>query len=124
LINAEAIAQMKTGMMLINTSRGALIDTQAAIDGLKSGAIGYLGIDVYEQEADLFFEDLSNEVIQDDTFQRLLTFPNVIVTGHQAFFTRQALANIADTTLSNISEFEQGKNCVNEVKIENAIATK
>ena len=73
---------------------------------------------------DLFFEDLSNEVIQDDTFQRLLTFPNVIVTGHQAFFTRQALANIADTTLSNISEFEQGKNCVNEVKIENAIATK
>jgi D-lactate dehydrogenase len=124
LINAEAIAQMKTGMMLINTSRGALIDTQAAIDGLKSGAIGYLGIDVYEQEADLFFEDLSNEVIQDDTFQRLLTFPNVIVTGHQAFFTRQALANIADTTLSNISGFEQGKNCVNEVKIENAIATK
>jgi D-lactate dehydrogenase len=107
-----------------NTSRGALIDTQAAIDGLKSGAIGYLGIDVYEQEADLFFEDLSNEVIQDDTFQRLLTFPNVIVTGHQAFFTSQALANIADTTLSNITEFEQGKNCVNEVKIENAIATK
>ncbi|GBO55240.1 D-lactate dehydrogenase [Pseudanabaena sp. lw0831] len=124
LINAEAIAQMQTGMMLINTSRGALIDTQAAIDGLKSGAIGYLGIDVYEQEADLFFEDLSNEVIQDDTFQRLLTFPNVIVTGHQAFFTSQALANIADTTLSNITEFEQGENCVNEVKIENAIATK
>jgi D-lactate dehydrogenase len=124
LINAEAIAQMKTGMMLINTSRGALIDTQAAIDGLKSGEIGYLGIDVYEQEADLFFEDLSNKVIQDDTFQRLLTFPNVIVTGHQAFFTSQALANIADTTLSNITEFEQGKNCVNEVKIENAIAMK
>jgi D-lactate dehydrogenase len=105
LINTEAIAQMKIGAMLINTSRGGLIDTQAAIDGLKSGAIGYLGIDVYEQEADLFFEDLSNEVIQDDIFQRLLTFPNAIVTGHQAFFTRQALANIAETTLSNITEF-------------------
>ena len=105
LINTEAIAQMKTGAMLINTSRGGLINTQAAIDGLKSGAIGYLGIDVYEQEADLFFEDLSNEVIQDDIFQRLLTFPNAIVTGHQAFFTRQALANIAETTLSNITEF-------------------
>jgi D-lactate dehydrogenase len=124
LINTEAIAQMKAGTMLINTSRGGLIDTQAAIDGLKSGAIGYLGIDVYEQEADLFFEDLSNEVIQDDTFQRLLTFPNVIVTGHQAFFTSQALANIAETTLANITEFEQSGNCVNAVKIEKAIASK
>ncbi len=124
LINAIAIAQMKTGMMLINTSRGALIDTQAAIDGLKSGAIGYLGIDVYEQEADLFFEDLSNEVIQDDVFQRLLTFPNVIVTGHQAFFTSHALANIAETTLSNITEFEQSGHCVNVVKREQAIASK
>lgn len=123
LINDEAIAQLKTGTMLINTSRGGLIDTQAAIDGLKSGAIGYLGIDVYEQEADLFFEDLSNEVIQDDTFQRLLTFPNVIVTGHQAFFTNQALANIAETTLANITEFEQSGSCANEVKIDKAIAT-
>ena len=117
LINADAIAKMKTGTMLINTSRGALID------GLKSGAIGYLGIDVYEQEADLFFEDLSNEVIQDDVFQRLLTFPNVIVTGHQAFFTSQALANIAETTLANIAEFETSGNCINEVKIETAIAS-
>ncbi len=116
LINADAIAKMKTGAMLINTSRGGLIDTQAAIDGLKSGAIGYLGIDVYEQEADLFFEDLSNQVIQDDIFQRLLTFPNVVVTGHQAFFTSEALANIAATTLANITEFEQGRNCINEVK--------
>lgn len=124
LIGTEAIAKMKNGTMLINTSRGGLIDTQAAIDGLKSGAIGYLGIDVYEQEADLFFEDLSNQVIQDDTFQRLLTFPNVIVTGHQAFFTSQALANIAETTLSNIAEFEQNGSCVNEVKIETAIAPK
>ncbi|MEA5489710.1 MULTISPECIES: 2-hydroxyacid dehydrogenase [Pseudanabaena] len=124
LINTEAIAQMKAGTMLINTSRGGLIDTQAAINGLKSGAIGYLGIDVYEQEADLFFEDLSNEVIQDDTFQRLLTFPNVIVTGHQAFFTSHALANIAETTLANITEFEQSGSCLNEVKIEQAIASK
>lgn len=122
LIDTNAISKMKSGMMLINTSRGGLIDTQAAINGLKSGAIGYLGIDVYEQEADLFFEDLSNEVIQDDTFQRLLTFPNVIVTGHQAFFTSQALANIAETTLSNITEFEQFDTCVNQVKLETAIA--
>ena len=122
LINEAAIAQMKAGMMLINTSRGGLVDTQAAIAGLKSGAIGYLGIDVYEQEADLFFEDLSNQVIQDDIFQRLLTFPNVIVTGHQAFFTSQALSNIADTTLANITEFEQSGSCKNEVKIETAIA--
>jgi D-lactate dehydrogenase len=124
LINTKAIAKLKTGTMLINTSRGGLIDTQAAIDGLKSGAIGYLGIDVYEQEADLFFEDLSNEVIQDDTFQRLLTFPNVIVTGHQAFFTSQALANIAETTLANITEFGESGTCTNEVKIDNAIANK
>ncbi|PZO38173.1 MAG: hydroxyacid dehydrogenase [Pseudanabaena frigida] len=124
LINAEAIAQMKHGVMLINTSRGGLIDTQAAIDSLKSGAIGYLGIDVYEQEADLFFEDLSSQVIQDDTFQRLLTFPNVIVTGHQAFFTSEALANIAETTLSNISEFEQTGDCANAIKIDKAIASK
>lgn len=124
LIDAEAIAQMKKGLMLINTSRGGLINTQAAIDGLKSGAIAYLGIDVYEQEADLFFEDLSNQVIQDDVFQRLLTFPNVIVTGHQAFFTAQALANIADTTLTNITEFSQSGTCKNEVKAETAIASK
>ncbi len=123
LIDSDAIAQMKKGIMLINTSRGGLVDTQSAIDGLKSGAIGYLGIDVYEQEADLFFEDLSSQVIQDDTFQRLLTFPNVIVTGHQAFFTSQALANIAETTLSNITDFERSGNCVNEIKREKAIAS-
>ena len=77
--------------MLVNTSRGALVDVEAVVEGLKSGRIGYLAIDVYEQEADLFFQDLSNEIIQDDAFQRLLTFPNVLVTGHQAFFTREAL---------------------------------
>jgi D-lactate dehydrogenase len=118
LIDAEAIAKFKQGVMLINTSRGGLIDTQAAIAGLKSGKIGYLGLDVYEQEADLFFEDLSNVVIQDDIFQRLLTFPNVLVTSHQAFFTKNALTNIAETTLANISDFAEGRICANEVKFE------
>lgn len=106
LINAETIARMKPGVMLINTSRGAVIDTRAVIDGLKSGAIGYLGLDVYEEEADLFFEDLSDHMIQDDTFARLLTFPNVLITGHQAFFTEEALGAIAATTIANIETFE------------------
>lgn len=118
LIDAEAVLQMKTGVMLINTSRGGLIDTKAVIKGLKSGKIGYLGLDVYEQEEDLFFEDYSNTVIQDDLFQRLLTFPNVLITGHQAFFTVDALRSIAETTLGNISDFEQGQPCVNQVKAE------
>lgn len=116
LIDAATIAQMKTGAMLINTSRGALIDTKAAIIGLKSGKIGYLGIDVYEKEGDLFFEDFSNEVIQDDLFERLLTFPNVLITGHQSFFTAEAVKSIAETTLLNISDFEEGKDCSNQVK--------
>ena len=115
LINAQTVAQMKTGAMLINTSRGALIDTKAVVIGLKSGKIGYLGLDVYEKEGDLFFEDLSSSVIQDDLFERLLTFPNVLITGHQAFFTIEAVKSIAETTLSNISDFEQG-NCSNQVK--------
>lgn len=117
IINAEAIQQMKDGAMIINTSRGGLIDTQAVIDGLKSGKIGHLGIDVYEQESELFFENLSDSIIQDDTFQRLTTFPNVLITGHQAFFTREALENIADTTLANITIFENGQFCENEVRI-------
>ncbi|MBD2293158.1 2-hydroxyacid dehydrogenase [Anabaena sphaerica FACHB-251] len=116
LINSEAIAQMKPGMMIINTSRGALIDTQAVIEGLKSGQIGYLGVDVYEQESELFFEDLSGEIIQDDIFQRLTTFPNVLITGHQAFFTEEALRNIADTTFANIADIEQGRSCANEIR--------
>ncbi|MEN9871203.1 MAG: hypothetical protein RLZZ171_2195, partial [Cyanobacteriota bacterium] len=103
LIDTAAISQMKPGGMLINTSRGGLIDTKAVIRGLKSQQIGYLGLDVYEQEGKLFFEDLSGEIIQDDDFERLLTFPNVIITGHQAFFTADALNNIAETTLSNIT---------------------
>ncbi|MDZ8023322.1 MAG: 2-hydroxyacid dehydrogenase [Nostoc sp. DcaGUA01] len=115
LINAEAIEQIKPGVMLINTSRGALIDTQAVIEGLKSGKIGYLGVDVYEQESELFFEDLSGEIIQDDIFQRLTTFPNVLITGHQAFFTAEALHNIAQTTFANITDIEQGRPCANQI---------
>ncbi|MCC5644582.1 2-hydroxyacid dehydrogenase [Nostoc sp. CHAB 5824] len=116
LINTEAIKQIKSGVMLINTSRGALIDTQAVIEGLKSGKIGYLGVDVYEQESELFFEDLSGEIIQDDIFQRLTTFPNVLITGHQAFFTAEALHNIAETTFANIADVEQGRPCANEIR--------
>lgn len=108
LINREAIARMKPGVMLINTSRGGLVDTSSVIEGLKSGKIGYLGLDVYEEEADLFFKDLSHTVIQDDVFMRLLTFPNVLITAHQAFFTHEALKNIAETTINNISAFEKG----------------
>jgi D-lactate dehydrogenase len=114
MINREAIEQMRQGVMLINTSRGALIDTQAVIDGLKNGRIGFLGLDVYEEEGDLFFEDLSNQIIQDDVFARLLMFPNVIVTGHQAFFTYDAVQAIAETTLSNAARYESGQ-CQNIV---------
>ncbi len=116
MIDASSIAQMKRGVMIINTSRGAVIDTKAVIDGLKSGRIGHLGIDVYEEEADVFFQDLSDEVIRDDTLARLLTFPNVLVTGHQAFFTEEALTCIAETTLQNLSEIEQIGECKNEVR--------
>lgn len=124
LIDEKAIDQMKQGVMLINTSRGALVNTEAVIAGLKSGKIGYLGLDVYEQEENLFFEDLSTEIIQDDVFQRLLTFPNVIVTGHQAFFTEEAVRNICETTLSNVSDFEQGITSKNEVKAPQKAAAK
>lgn len=108
LINAASIAQMKDGVMLINTGRGGLIDTRAVINGLKAKKIGYLGLDVYEEEGDLFFEDNSNQLLQDDVFARLLTFPNVVITGHQAFFTREALTAIGEITLANITYFEQG----------------
>lgn len=118
LIDAGALSQVKPGVMLINTSRGALIDTQAVIDALKSGQVGYLGLDVYEEEADLFFEDLSNQVIQDDVFARLITFPNVIITGHQAFFTRNALERIAEVTLTNITNFQQNVPSGNEVTLD------
>ena len=118
LVGAAPLELVKPGVMLVNTSRGALVDVEAVIEGLKSGRIGYLAIDVYEQEADLFFQDLSNEIIQDDAFQRLLTFPNVLVTGHQAFFTREALTAIADTTLANIAAFERGEPLENAVSAE------
>jgi D-lactate dehydrogenase len=106
LIDTAAIAKMKRGVMVINTSRGGIVDTQAVTDGLNSGAIGYLGLDVYEEEGDLFFEDLSDTVIHDDLFERLLMFRNVLVTGHQAFFTKEALTAIAETTIENITTFE------------------
>lgn len=108
VIDAAAVQRMRRGVMLVNTSRGALIDTRAIIAGLKSGHIGSLALDVYEEEADLFFEDLSHEPIQDDVFTRLLTFPNVLITAHQAFFTHEALVNIATTTLANLTAFETG----------------
>jgi D-lactate dehydrogenase len=107
LIDTAAIDQMRDGVMFINTSRGRVVDTQALIDGLKSGKIGSLGLDVYEEEESLFFRDLSNQVIQDDVFARLLTFPNVIITAHQAFFTHEAMEQIASTTLQNITDFER-----------------
>lgn len=115
LINEPAIARMKPGAMLVNTSRGALVDTRAAIEALKTGKLGYLGLDVYEEEGDLFFRDLSGEVLKDDVFARLLTFPNVVVTAHQAFFTRNAMQNIAETTLGNIDAFAAGKPLANRV---------
>jgi D-lactate dehydrogenase len=115
LVDEQALARMKRGAMLINTSRGALVDTRAVIQALKEGTLGGLGIDVYEEEAELFFEDLSQEVIRDDVFARLLTFPNVLVTAHQAFFTEEAVGRIAETTLQNISSFEQGKGVAHPV---------
>lgn len=115
LINASAIAQMKRGVMLINTGRGRVVDTQAVITGLKSGHIGYLGLDVYEEEEQLFFEDHSHQVIDDDRFMRLTTFHNVLITGHQAFFTQEALTNIAETTLANIDAFESGSGSLHRV---------
>ncbi|HEX7530416.1 MAG TPA: 2-hydroxyacid dehydrogenase [Pyrinomonadaceae bacterium] len=108
MIDATALREMRDGVMLINTSRGALIDTLAVTDALKSGKIGYLGLDVYEEEEQIFFEDRSGLIISDDVFSRLLTFPNVIITGHQAFFTHEALENIAATTIDSITKFENG----------------
>lgn len=115
LINADSLERMKRGAMLINTGRGALVDTPALIEALKSGQLGYLGLDVYEEEADIFFADRSDQPLQDDVLARLLTFPNVIITAHQAFLTREALAGIAQTTLANIAAWQAG-NPVNLVK--------
>ncbi len=108
LIDADRLACCKRGVMIINTGRGALIQAPAVIEALKSGQVGALGLDVYEQEESLFFHDRSNEVLQDDVFSRLLTFPNVLITGHQAFFTHDALSEIAGTTLDNLDRFARG----------------
>ncbi len=116
IINADTIALMQDGVALINTSRGALVETKAVIKALKSKKIGFLGIDVYEQEENIFFKNLSEEIIADEQIARLMTFPNVLVTGHQAFLTNEALAQISSTTLANISAFEKGEKLVNEVK--------
>jgi D-lactate dehydrogenase len=106
---------VKRGALLINTSRGGLVDTEAAIEALKSGQLGGIAIDVYEQEADLFYKDLSSTVIPDDVIQRLISLPNVIVTGHQAFFTRDALGTILETTLASVSNFAAGRRLANEI---------
>jgi D-lactate dehydrogenase len=115
MINAEALAAMKPGAMLVNTSRGGLIDTEALVQALKSRHLGAVGLDVYEEEGDLFFRDLSGQVLQDDVFARLLSFPNVIVTGHQAFFTREALGDIAAATIDNIEAFGTGQTTENSL---------
>lgn len=115
IIDDSAIAKMKQGVMLINTSRGGLVDTNSVITALKTGQIGHLALDVYEQESELFFEDRSTTIVQDDIFQRLLTFPNVIITGHQGFFTEEALAQIAKTTMYNLQCFASGNQCDNEI---------
>lgn len=111
LIDQDSLQRMKPGAMLINTGRGALVDTPALIEALKNGQLGYLGLDVYEEEADLFFEDRSDQPLQDDVLARLLTFPNVIVTAHQAFLTHEALAAIASTTLENVAAWQAGQPC-------------
>lgn len=115
MINTEALASMKKGVMLINTGRGKLIKTSDLIEGLKSGQIGSAGLDVYEEESQYFFEDLSDRVLADDVLARLLSFNNVIITAHQGFFTREALHNIAEATLKNIDDFFSGRKPVNEV---------
>jgi len=121
LINEQAIANMKKGVMLINISRGAVIDTRAIIRGLKSGAIGSLGLDVYEEEENLFFRDLSSSVLNDDVFARLLTFPNVVITGHQGFFTHEALTEIASTTIANITSYEETGNVLYPISSERLV---
>jgi len=117
IINAETLRRMKRGALLVNTSRGGLVDTEAAIEALKSGQLGGLGLDVYEQEAGLFFRDLSNTIVTDDVLQRLIAFPNVIVTGHQAFFTQEAIGTISETTLRSATEFAKKAPLSNEIKM-------
>jgi D-lactate dehydrogenase len=115
IVNAASLARAKRGGILVNTSRGGLVDTEAATEALKTGQLGGLAIDVYEQEASLFFQDLSSTIICDDVIQRLVSFPNVIVTGHQAFFTEEAIGQIMRTTIDSITAFERGDALVNRV---------
>ncbi|HYN06760.1 MAG TPA: NAD(P)-dependent oxidoreductase [Vicinamibacterales bacterium] len=121
MINGDALSGMRRGIMIINTGRGALIDSRALLAALKTGHVGAAGLDVYEEEEGVFFRDLSNEVLQDDVLARLLTFPNVVVTAHQAFLTNEALANIASITLANITAFERGEPLVNEVRLRDVV---
>jgi D-lactate dehydrogenase len=122
-VDEALLGRTKRGVMLINTSRGAVIDTRAVIAGLKDGTIASLGLDVYEEEAHLFFDDLSNRLIEDDVFARLLTFPNVLITGHQGFFTAEALGAIAETTIANLTAFENTGRAVHEVVMEKMAKT-
>ena len=115
VVTREFISKMKDGVMIINTGRGRLIHTNALIEGLKTKKVGYAGLDVYEEEGQYFYEDKSDKIIDDDTLARLLSFNNVIVTSHQAFFTKEAMANIAHTTLQNVKDFAEGRPLVNEV---------
>lgn len=122
LINEESLGWLKPGAMVINTSRGGLIDTKAMIAAIKSGKVSHLGIDVYEQEENLFFEDWSNSVVQDDDIQRLQSFNNVVITAHQAFFTKEALTNIAQTTVASVSQFANGETCEYEIRASKVVA--
>lgn len=115
IVNDKSISKMKNSVMIINTSRGGLIDTEAVIKNLKEKKIGYVGIDVYEQEEEIFFEDRSEQIIEDDTLIRLISFPNVLITSHQAFLTDEALTEIAQTVLQNIEDFERNRPLVNEI---------
>ena len=115
MINAESIEQMKKGVVIINTSRGALIDSEALVEGIKARHVGAACLDVYEEESNVFFHDYSNHIVNDDTLARLISMPNVIVTSHQAFLTNEALMNIADTTLNNVREFFDKGVCANEI---------
>lgn len=123
MIDTAALGMMKRGVMIVNTGRGALIDSRALIEALKTGHLGGAGLDVYEEEEGVFFQDLSNQVLQDDVLARLLTFPNVLITSHQAFLTREALASIAHTTLANVRAFERGEPLVNEVRLEAVLSS-
>ena len=118
MINSDSISKMKDGVMIVNAARGGLCKTEDLIEGLKSGKIGSLGLDVYEFEQEIFFEDRRDQIIKDDTFMRLLTFPNIIVTPHQAFFTSDAINNIAQTTLESFYSYEVSKNRNNEGWVE------